>query len=334
MTRPADGRPRRLTAGPYLLLLGLLAFFGLNARTESASQEREYARIVILADPHLPGRLLPLKQKVIQTINGWGDVDAVTVLGDITEDAGTVEEYAFPREFFAALDKPLLPIAGNHDYIYDGSKLEGGRRKRAPVPDRQAMLQRFRETFGLPELSYTRTFGRYFLVFLSTDDLHSPCLTTISSSTLGWLQAELGRHRNEPTLIFFHGPLKGTIKGRNAEAEDASFIAQPEKQLRTIIRNNPQIFIWAAGHMHLGATNARFNHPVNRYQGQVTTIHNCDLDGRSYLSDQSAGDVEHGTIWTNSLYLYPDRVVVRTYNHLTDCWVDSLTREIKPNPVR
>lgn len=35
-------------------------------------------------------------------------------------------------------------------------------------------------------------------------------------------------------------------------------------------------------------------------------------------------------IWTNSLYLYPDKVVVRTYDHNNGYWWDELKREIKP----
>jgi predicted phosphodiesterase len=45
--------------------------------------ENDYARIVLLGDPHLPGRLLEKKRQLIADINSWPDVSLVVALGDI-----------------------------------------------------------------------------------------------------------------------------------------------------------------------------------------------------------------------------------------------------------
>ncbi len=290
---------------------------------------RGYTRLVVFSDPHLPGRLLEQKSQVVDTVGKWKDVDGVVVTGDITETSGTAEEYAFAKAFFAKLKKPLYPIAGNHDFIYDLGP--DGKLVQASAAGRQAKLKLFQDTFGLPATHYEKRFGRYLCLFISNDDLDSSLLTVMSSGTLAWLQAELRANPVSPTIIFFHGPLEGTVQGKNEVAGRPSFVAQPADKLRAILWQNPQVFMWVSGHVHMGATNAGFVDPkVNVYAGRVTNIQNCDMDGRSYLSEDDHGTTTHDNIWTNSLFLYPDRVVVKTYDHQKKAWMESLTRTIRP----
>ena len=296
------------------------------------SKGRDYTRLVVLSDPHLPGRLIPDKKQVLKTVNGWEDVDGVALVGDITETMGSAQEYAFAKDFFSALKKPLYPITGNHDLIYDAGP--DGKMKKAAPDTRQAKLKLFQATFGLAAPRYEKRFGRYLCLFVSNDDLESPMLTVISSGTLAWVQDELRNNPQAPTIIFFHAPLEGTIQSRNEVTGNPNFIAQPADLLREIVRKNPQVFLWVSGHVHLGATNARFaDAKMNLYENRVTNVHNSDMDGRSYLSDQDKDTTTHGTIWTNSLYLYPDKVVVKTFDHKKGEWLTALTREIRPNPV-
>jgi hypothetical protein len=53
--------------------------------------------LVVLGDPHLPGKNIEAKERVIQNIISWDDVDMVIAVGDICEDRGTVEEYTAAR---------------------------------------------------------------------------------------------------------------------------------------------------------------------------------------------------------------------------------------------
>jgi Icc protein len=313
---------KSILSGLVLLALILGGLFPLSA------QEKPYTHLVILSDPHLPGRNLSLKQKTIETINAWPDAEGVVVLGDICQDLGTVEEYAAAKQFFFRLSKPIYPIAGNHDVIYEDTKGPGGRSIKASYFLRKKKLERFKEAFSLNEVFYSKKIGSYLLIFLSADDLSSEYLCELSGKSLRWLEAELAREKGSPTLIFFHAPLKGTLMSKNGSAEADNFVAQPHRKIRRIIKENGQIFLWLSGHMHIAPTNIKFNHEVNLYENQVRNIHHCDMDGRSYLSDEDYETTRHDHLWTNSLYLFKEKVVIKTYDHKTGNWINDLTREI------
>ncbi|MBI5240538.1 MAG: metallophosphoesterase [Elusimicrobia bacterium] len=308
------------------LLLSVLLWAGAQA---AWSAERDYVRLVVFSDTHLPGRLIPEKRKAVDTVNAWDDVDGVAVTGDIAQGRGTPEEFAFAKDFFSRLKKPLYPITGNHDFIYDQGP--DGKTRKAPPEVRQAKLESFRKLFGLPGLRYSRKFGRYLCLFVSADDLDSPFLAAMSSGTVAWLDAELGRDPDAPAIVFFHAPLEGTIESRNEVTGVPSFVAQPAPGLRELLRRHPKVFLWVSGHTHIGAVNPRFaDAKINLYDGRVHQVHSSDMDGRSYLSADDVTTTTHDTIWTNSLYLYPDKVVVKTYDHKQGKWLEGLTREFRP----
>jgi 3',5'-cyclic AMP phosphodiesterase CpdA len=311
-----DRLVNRIKGKGFLFFLGL---FALTLAVEVAylsASERDYHHLVILGDPHLPGRNISLKQKMIDTINAWPDVDMVVAVGDLCEDLGTREEYDAVRQFFSRLNKPLYPVTGNHDYLYEDQKSFKGTRVKAASSINKEKLQRFKETFSLPDLKYRKKVGPYLLIFLSVDDLQSNFLTEISKGTLDWLRSELAHHKAQPTLIFFHAPLKGTLLDYNANANRPNFVAQPEGKVRELILQNSQIFLWVSGHTHTPATNESYASEINLYEKRVTNIHNCDMN--------------RGTIWTNSIYLFPDRVLVKTYDHKKGVWMDHLQRTVRP----
>jgi 3',5'-cyclic AMP phosphodiesterase CpdA len=261
---------------------------------------------------------LPAKQAVLRTINGWAEVDRVVVLGDICEDRGTAEEYAFARQFFTALSTPTQFLVGNHDYIYeDATNAKGGRIRGSPAA-RAAKLQRFKATFGLDEVYTSRRIGNYLLVFLSADHLLSPHLAQISARQLDWLRAELRRHGTTPTVIFFHAPLRGTLLDFNDRVNKDDYVAQPHAELRELLLRNRQVFLWVAGHMHVSASNESYRSAVNLFEGQVTAVHVTDM--------------QRERIWTTSLFFFPDRVAVKTFDHLKGAWVEDLERTVKPGP--
>jgi hypothetical protein len=39
------------------------------------------------------------------------------------------------------------------------------------------------------------------------------------------------------------------------------------------------------------------------------------------------------TIWTNSLFLYPDKIVVKTYDHKRGAWLPDFDRTLLPPPL-
>lgn len=312
--RPTFFREAAMKKIYAILLVFLCLLFPARGISAPSVPDRPYFGIALIADPHLPGRELAAKQDVIKTIDGWTDIDRVVVLGDICKETGTAAEYAAAKTFFSRLRKPLRPVTGNHDYIYEDEADSEGRKVRAEASVRSQKLRRFAETFGMKELYRSERIGRYLLLYLFADDLESGHLTEISAGQLAWLAKELADHRDLPTIAFFHAPLEGTLVNYNRYANTPSFVAQPAAELRELIRRNPQLFLWVAGHMHVPATNENYASPVNLYEKQVTVVHNTDL--------------ERKRPWTNVLYLYPEKVLLRTYDHWQKSWRPDLERTV------
>ncbi|MFA6030112.1 MAG: metallophosphoesterase [Elusimicrobiota bacterium] len=307
-----------------LRLLPLLLLFSSAAPLCAA--EQAYHRLVLLADPHLPGRSGAMKEKARADVNAWADVEGVAVLGDLCNGVGTPEELAAAKAYLGGFQAPVYPVGGNHDYAY---AMVDGKMGRAGASERTANLERFRAAFGLDSVRYTRRLGGWLLVFLTPDDLETNYNAALSSGSLAWLEGELSRAKDAPTAVFFHAPLKGTLRTKNAASERDGFVAQPHERIRAILRKNPQVVLWASGHVHVAPVNAHYAHKVNLFDGRVLNVHTPDMDGRSYLR---AGDKEtttHEDLWSNSLFLYPDKVVVKTYDHRKGVWLEKLTREVK-----
>lgn len=314
------------------LIAAALILVGCMSSIKTAA-DKGYRQIVILSDTHLPGNILPAKEKVLQTVNSWTDVDMVVVTGDIVAKGGSSAEFTFAKQFLGRLNKPLRVVGGNHDYIYPDSyppnPATGHTLKEASPEAREKKLGRFKATWGLNEIFYSERMGNYLLVFLTPDDLISNNYTQMSDRQLAWLDAELGRNKNVPTIVFFHGPLEGTHASQKilkATTPD-SYNAEPAQKIRNILLRNRQVFLWVAGHLHLAPPSRSFNAEINLYEKQVWVIHNADMNGDSIFSDTDMQKPpKHDTIWTNSLFLYPDRVVVKTYDHKQGLWLKSMDR--------
>ena len=193
------------------ILLALLWIVSPGLADAAAPGGQRPYGIALIGDPHLPGKNLPSKEKVIRTINGWSDIDRVVVLGDICKETGTTGEYAVAKKFFDGLRKPLRLVAGNHDIIYEDEADIEGRKVKASAATRRKKLARFAETFGMKELYGAERLGNYLLVYLSPDDLETDLLVKLSEERVAWLARELAGHRDVPTIIFFHAPLAGTL---------------------------------------------------------------------------------------------------------------------------
>ncbi len=291
-----------------LLLLAALAVMAVGALGAAPN----YNRLVVLGDPHLPGRHLEVKEEAIEDVNSWPDVELVVAVGDICDDYGTEEEFAAAKDFFRKLTKPLMVVAGNHDFLYKTPEEGEGGLIPGSVESKDAKLKKFVETFDLPSLYSSRRMGKYLLIFLSTD--HPDFQVGISDTQLDWLRRELADNRTSPTIVFFHGPLKGTLRDYKHWVNKPAAVAQPSEELHQILAANHQVFLWVSGHTHTPPSEESFASPINLYDGRVTNIHNTDM--------------KKGQIWTNSLYLYPDKVVVKTYSHKEDNWLPQLERTV------
>lgn len=299
---------------PWVILIGLgVLLLGAPGNLLSAGGPTPY-HLLVLGDPHLPGKFLAEKKAVIRNINSWPDIKLVVAVGDICQDLGTAKEYSAAKQFFNQLAKPFVPIPGNHDFIYADIKGPNGKRIKAAASEKHRKLALFQRTFGIPALYHSKLVANYLLIFLATDDLQSDQLTRISQKQLDWLRSELKRNRKIPTIIFFHGPLYGTLSSYKKDANSNDFIAQPQDSIRKILQKNPQVFLWVCGHMHVPATNKNFRSRINLYENRVYTLHNSDMNRE--------------TIWTNSLFLFPDKVVIKTYNHRLGAWSPELEKTL------
>ena len=278
-----------------------------------------YYRIVVLGDPHLPTRvhrqvnkIIEAKNKVVEDINAWEDVNQISVVGDITARFGNKEEYCYARQYFAQFNKPISFIAGNHDYIFLDFVSPEGMLITGDAAAQEKKLRRFKATFG--SLYYSYKVGRYLLIYLSPDKLNPYYLTQISEQQLEWFRNQLVKNFSEPTIVFFHAPLPGTLLSYSNNINTPNYIPQPRKAIEEIIDYNPQIILWISGHAHTSANNPSYASNINVYKGRIINIHNADMDRLM--------------IWTNSLYLYPNRVVIKTFNHKKNIWETDLERVI------
>ncbi len=293
------------------LVLSVLVVCALTACGKPVDESAAvYHHLVILGDPHLPGRDIEKKEQVVEKINSWEDVEMVVAVGDICANVGTDDEYQAAKTFFSKLQAPFFPIAGNHDYFYADSQ---GQLLAGTQASREAKLRKFRETFELKSYYYSKYVGDYLLVFLSAD--HSHFFSGMSDQQLTWLRTELASNKKTPTIIIFHGPLNGTLRDYGKWVNTPNFVAQPVATIDEILKANKQVFLWVSGHTHTPPTEESYASPINLYDGRVTNIHNKDMN--------------RGTIWTNSLFLYPNKVVVKTYNHQENVWLPELERTIE-----
>jgi len=296
---------------PRFLLPILALLLALAAPLAAA----DCPRVAVLADIHFKEGDQK-KLRAVDDVNAWNDVALVAVLGDIVEKRGTPEEYARAREFVGRIARPKALVAGNHEYMYADEEVDGKIHWGAPELRREK-LERFRRELGAPELYYTRQVGGYLLVFLSPDATEGKTLTEMSPQQLDWLAATLRAHPKTPTLVFFHAPLMGTLANYAPKINNKDRVAQPVEAIRRILADNPQVMAWVSGHTHTKPDNPSFLSEVNRTPEGVVNVHTPAFKG--------------GAPWSNSLFLCPGAVTVKTWNHAEGRWEPGLERVI---PVR
>ena len=291
----------------------LLTVFCLFSCAFAEAEKKEPYIITVLGDPHLPGNNLNAKEKLIGTLNTWNDTDLVVAVGDICASTGTPEEYRFAREYFSKLKRPLALINGNHDYIF--SKSNGSwHPQMATAMERSEKLNRFMQTFGMKELYYSKIIDNYHLLFLSLDSLDTKYYAELSEKQLQWFDWQLHQHKDKATIVFCHAPLWWKILTK-IKPGISNFTIQPMDAVKAILKKHKQVFMWVAGHVHMGAENKYSRGFLNIFDRRIFNINNCDLNGRSILEGIKMDLVEHNHLWTKNLELYSDKVVVKTYDH-------------------
>ena len=293
--------------------------------TVAAGGRKDYYHIVIISDLHLPVRTKSFpaaadqknvwekKQKLLQTINAWTDVDEVALLGDLAARYGKEAEFKVVDEYVGALRYPYYAVAGNHDYAYKDEPVKKKKQKLAQgtLGEKKAKLAAFQKRYHLPAAYYARDVGNCRLLYLSPDGCGSS--VELSAEQLARLQQEIATHKNGPVLFFCHGPLKGTLRTYNKKINTVSATAQPDMKLAEILAAVPPGSLWISGHTHTPPTNDSYaDISVNRVNRNLVNIHNPTIDAKK--------------LYTNSLYIYKDKLVIRTYDHNNGIWLQELER--------
>jgi Icc protein len=304
-----------------LLKIFVMVVFSCFFWTDVYCQDLQYQRLVIISDLHYPCKYLKVKdaqtrddivkakQQALQEINSWNDVAEVVFTGDLVGHSGSATEDAAAKQFLSGLHHPRTCLVGNHDYLYQdvtaAKKVIAG-----DINSRSEKLARFKEVYGCKDLYFSKRVGAYLLVYLATDRLDTKFACEMSRKQVEWFREVLCANRKVPTIVFFHAPLANTLS-KFISPED---IAQPEQDIETILCSNPQVFLWVSGHTHTNPGNPDFNAKVNYYEGRVLDVYNGTWDTLP--------------VCTNSLYLYPDKVVIRTFNHETHQWLGIYDRTV------
>ena len=302
-------------------LLTMLACILPMAPMDHTVQARRYERIVVCSDVHygsktldpdLRTRKMKNKENAVREINGWDDVDLCVFTGDMVQKTGSSADYKLARKLTDRVKKPKEFLAGNHEVIYSSELSSTGRLRPADSYERFRHMEDYEKNFG--PLYHSRKLGQYFLLFLSPDTLESKYAVELSKEQLDWLKKELKDHRQEPTLIFCHAPMTGTLLPSSKLDKPRNY-AQPAKKLQKLLQENPQILLWVSGHTHTSPKNPSFTNPVNKITGtEILDVHDPTWDGKQ--------------VWTNSLFLYPEKIEIRTYSHKKHQWLPQLDRTV------
>jgi 3',5'-cyclic AMP phosphodiesterase CpdA len=190
-------------------------------------------RVAQVSDPHIGGEWggtdpVAGLTTVLDAVRALPDhPDVLLVTGDLV-DNGTDEEYALVQQLLSAVPAPVYVLPGNHD------RREG-----------------LRARFGLPgeasaPVQYTADLGPLRLVALDTT-IPGRAAGELDSERLGWLDAELARAPEQPTLLAMHHPpaLTGI-----APWDEIGLATSSRAALEEMVAHHPQVQRVVAGHIH------------------------------------------------------------------------------------
>jgi 3',5'-cyclic-AMP phosphodiesterase len=166
--------------------------------------------------------------RAVDAVNRMPDKPvAVLISGDLC-DVATAANYELAREGLSRLEAPFYVLPGNHD-------------------DRALM----RECFGLPgegaePIQYAVGLDGFRVIVLDTIVPNSDA-GALDRGRLGWLEAELARAPEQPTLIAMHHPPLLTAV---PVWDEIALAAADREALERLVAANPQVLGCVAGHLH------------------------------------------------------------------------------------
>ena len=300
----------------------LLAAFLLPLPVMPSALARDYSQIVVLSDLHYPTKTrkkalrrekIANKESALADINQWSDVDLCILTGDMVQRTGDLLDVRTVRNFLDGLHHPASFLAGNHEIMYRGLPTLPGTLRKGNAGDRLIHLARYQKEFG--PLYHSQDLKGYHLIFLSPDCIVSRYAVELSPEQLSWLKQDLAAHRHQPTLIFCHAPLSGTLLPGDKQDTPWNY-TQPAQPLWQLLVQNPQVVLWVSGHTHNSPKGKNGSNALHWIPGTSTWNVYCPTwDGKQ--------------AWTRALRLYPNRIVIRTYDHKKKVWIGKMEKVIK-----
>lgn len=112
-------------------------------------------------------------------------------------------------------NKPLSFIVGNHDYIYEDTLSPEASGFAAMLVLAKENLNRFKQTFSLPEVFYSQKLGNYWVIlFIGRISILVILRRFLNAADLA--ARGIGKKYSDADNRFFHAPLKGTVSNYNA----------------------------------------------------------------------------------------------------------------------
>lgn len=286
--------------------------------SNSSSAESKPCSLAVFADLHIKDSNFKMVRKAIRQANAVKGLIGAAICGDLCSKLGTKKELALVVEACKTFSVPIFAVNGNHDYIYRDYFVDGDKKVRGTPAQKKEKLKNFREGLKLKSSRYSIKAGGHLLVFLPTDALKGAPLAQFSEKTLEFLQKTLAKNPKFPTIIFAHAPLDGSYnkKGRMPVIHAA---AQPSDKISRILKKNPQVFLWVAGHLHISPSSPDNVSPRNKV-GTVTVIH--------------VPAVTPNSGWFKVFKLSPEAAVVKTFNVTKNKFYKKYERTFKHKVVK
>ncbi len=286
---------------------------GKRADIKAEARDAKSVTLAVMADLHARPESLPMLEKAIARVNSLKDIYALAITGDLCSKLGTGYEYEVLHRGLKGLKVPAYAVPGNHDILYKDN-LVNGEKKRGTPAEKRAKQEAFKKTLNLKSLYYSRKAGGHLLVFLPNDALSAIPCSMPSDETLEFLRETLRKNRDLPTIIFSHAPLAGSY-GDKKTMPPLQANAQPAGKLQRILRANPQVYLWFAGHLHITPAQKYFNFAGNKV-GKVTVIH--------------VPPIQIHSAWFHAVSLSSKGAVIRTMDVRTGRYLKKHTRVFRP----
>lgn len=110
----------------------------LNVREDSAPASAGFATtkstaytIGVLSDLHIRNENRDGLESAIKAINGLAGMNAVAITGDLDSKVASPDEFELVRKSLGKFNVPVFAVTGNHDYIYNNTLDQNGKKSRA-----------------------------------------------------------------------------------------------------------------------------------------------------------------------------------------------------------